>query len=87
MLNQIPLWTWALLPTVMLAVVLWRQRSAGPPAAPADPLRDLQAAMLRGLLRKEGLLPAEEPRPATPAPAVFQCPQRFQIVPLAKEQA
>ncbi len=90
MLNQLPNWAWALLPTAALIFLLWRQRQPAAAEAPqpvrrAEPLASLQEEMLRGLLRKEGLLPPEPPRPPAGEPAVFVCPQRFKIVPVGKE--
>ena len=83
MLNQIPTWAWAIVPAAAFAF-LWRQRvEVLPPRAAAspEPFARLQEEMLRGLLRKEGLL---APEPPAGEPSVFACPQRFKVVPVEK---
>ena len=47
-----------------------------------ETMAELQQEMLRGLLRKEGLLPPAAPTSGPGEVRVIQCPQQFKIVPV-----
>ena len=59
----------------------WPQRSVSAPPAANDPYLQLHQEILRGLLRKEGIVlpPPDEPR--RPEPAHLAVPQWYKIVP------
>jgi hypothetical protein len=85
-LPDLPLWLWPALALAAALFCLYRQRRwpfdgpAKPP--PADPWRDLQMEIIRGILAKQGLLP---PVDKPTAPKVIEMPRRFVIVPMDED--
>lgn len=81
-MSQLPAWAGIAVLALAAACYFWRSRALPPrrlPPTNLDPHLALQHEIIRGVLRKEGLLP-----PAAPAKVqdVIDLPLRYRLVPV-----
>jgi hypothetical protein len=80
-MSQLSPWIGIAVLGLAVAFFFWQRRAMPPRSSstPLDPHLALQHEILRGVLRKEGLLP---PAPPSKVQDVIELPLRYRLVPL-----